>query len=246
MNTQVTTAIILAAGMGTRLRETGASLPKGFIRIGGERLIERSIRLLRAAGIKSIYIGTGYGADRYEGLKSRYPFITTVHNPEFAVSGSLFTFFQFRELLSEPVLLLESDLLFEPRAVTSLSDTAAANAILASGFTQSGDEVFIQRSASGMLENMSKNKSELIHCDCELVGITRIRPDLFQAMMNWAGQEFEAGRRQRHYEEALVQVARSLPVPVKVVDDLVWCEIDDASHMKRAMEVVYPKIQRMS
>ena len=38
----VTTAVILAAGLGTRLGELAQGLPKGFVELGGETLIARS------------------------------------------------------------------------------------------------------------------------------------------------------------------------------------------------------------
>jgi 2-aminoethylphosphonate-pyruvate transaminase len=242
MSTQVKTAVILAAGMGTRLKEAGQAMPKGFIRIDRVPIIERSIGLLRKSGITKIYIGTGYMAHYYEDLRPTYPFISTVHNPEFAVTGSLFTLYQFKNVLAEPFLLLESDLLFETRAVSAMCGSAKGSAILASGFTRSGDEVYIQRSASGRLENLSKRKADLTHCDCELVGINRITPETFKVMMDWAAREFEAGHIQKHYEEALVIASQESPIPVKVIEDLLWCEIDDASHLQRALEVVYPKI----
>ena len=55
-------AVILAAGMGTRLKSVFSDRPKGFVEIGGEGLIARSIRLLKARGIRagfSILGGSG-------------------------------------------------------------------------------------------------------------------------------------------------------------------------------------------
>ena len=39
-------AVILAAGMGSRISELSKEMPKGFIQINGETLIERSLKLL--------------------------------------------------------------------------------------------------------------------------------------------------------------------------------------------------------
>ena len=64
----VRTAVILAAGMGTRLGERTKHEPKGFIRIGDTPIIEQSIRKLLKAGINRIVIGTGYLAEAYERL----------------------------------------------------------------------------------------------------------------------------------------------------------------------------------
>ena len=58
-------AIVLAAGVGMRLRSVDDDRPKGLVEIGGETLIGRSIRLLRAAGIERITIVAGYRAESY-------------------------------------------------------------------------------------------------------------------------------------------------------------------------------------
>ena len=46
-----------------------------------------------------------------------------------------------------------------------------------------------------------------------------------------------------NYEDALVGVSTQHPIPVKVIEDLVWCEIGDEHHLKRALAKIYPKIK---
>ena len=50
-------AVILAAGLGSRIKEFSILKPKGFIEINGVSLIERSIKILIDEGISKIYIG---------------------------------------------------------------------------------------------------------------------------------------------------------------------------------------------
>ena len=52
-------AIILAAGVGSRMGKYTKSLPKGMIKINGKTLIERQILVLEAVGINNIMIVTG-------------------------------------------------------------------------------------------------------------------------------------------------------------------------------------------
>ena len=53
-------AIIIAAGMGTRLRPLTLSTPKPLIKIFGKPMIERNIEFLLEKGLKEIIIVTGY------------------------------------------------------------------------------------------------------------------------------------------------------------------------------------------
>ncbi len=67
----VRNAVILAAGMGIRIRGTIDTVPKGFISIDGETLIERSIRKMKQCGIESITIVTGHLSHYYDVLAQR-------------------------------------------------------------------------------------------------------------------------------------------------------------------------------
>ncbi len=75
----------------------------------------------------------------------------------------------------------------------------------------------------------------------ELVGITRISPPLYAAMLAAAEAHFRESLSME-YEHALVAGARVDPVACLLVGDLVWAEIDDARHLERAARQVYPRI----
>jgi 2-aminoethylphosphonate-pyruvate transaminase len=240
--TRVDTAVILAAGMGTRLKGHTQEKPKGFLEIDGDSLIERSIKHLLDHGVSRIVMGTGYFHEHFDELKDKFPGITTLRNVDYATTGSMYTLYVVRDLVKGPFLLLESDLLYDPAALNYLLSDKRSDIILASGKTNSGDEVYIQKSASGLLENMSKDRSQLKHISGELVGISKISPTLLTKMVNFASNHFSRGTTMMNYEDALVGASVEHDIFIKVVDDLAWCEIDDESHLHRAINLVYPKI----
>jgi NDP-sugar pyrophosphorylase family protein len=57
-------AILLAAGMGTRLDKYTKDLPKCLLNLAGKTLIERQVETLRAAGINDIVIIKGFMPDK--------------------------------------------------------------------------------------------------------------------------------------------------------------------------------------
>ena len=59
-------AVILAAGKGTRLRESDDSLPKPLTVVAGQPLITRTIMTLRDAGVRRVTVVTGFMADLVE------------------------------------------------------------------------------------------------------------------------------------------------------------------------------------
>lgn len=244
MSQTITTAVILAAGFGSRLKEKTSEQPKGFLPLEGISLIERSVTNLLNAGIESIIIGTGYLAEHYEAFARRYAQITTVHSPRYADTSSMETLYVMRELLKEDFLLLESDLLYEPSAIEHLVNRP--DTLLASGTTHSNDEVYIQTNAEGVLENLSKDARQLRSIDAELVGITAISAASYEKMCTLYAQQ---DNKKIDYEYLLVAVNEHHSPPpfhVKKVEDLVWCEIDDAQHLARAQHLILPNIKAKS
>lgn len=243
MDPNVTTAVILAAGLGSRLKGHTQYAPKGFIEVYGQSLIERSIVALLASGVSSIIIGTGYLHEHFDSLKEKYP-VTTFRSDDYATTGSMHTLFVLRQLIKGPFLLLESDLLYDRIAIDYLLEDPLHDIILASGMTDSGDEVFIQASSDNKLQQMSKDRSLLKHITGELVGISKLSLEILMRMVTFSEAQFNNGNRMLNYEDALVGVSGMHPVHVKVIEDLVWCEIDDDNHLSRALNLIYPKIRK--
>ncbi|MEJ7646875.1 MAG: phosphocholine cytidylyltransferase family protein [Chryseolinea sp.] len=245
--TAIRTAVILAAGMGTRLKDYTEERPKGFLEIDGSTLIDRSIKALLDHGITNIIIGTGHFHEQFDLLKGSYPGITTMRNVDYAVTGSMYTLYVVRELIKDSFLLLESDLLYDQAALDLLLLDAKKDIVLASSATNSGDEVYIQHSPKAFLENMSKDKTLLSHIDGELVGISKLSRAALNAMIAFAEPAFDRGSRKMNYEDAMVGAASNYNIFIKVIQDLAWCEIDDENHLARALATVYPKIlERMN
>lgn len=233
-------AVILAAGMGERLSNLLPGQPKGFLEIAGLPIIKRSIHQLKTAGIHDIVIVTGYASAYYENLARRHPEIRLVKNERYAVSGSLFSLYCAREYVQDAFLLLESDLVYETRALTELVSSPKPNAILMSGFTRSEDEVFIGTNGERVVR-LSKDRTELDHVTGELVGISKVSPDMFDAMIRYAESRFPQTLA-LHYEDGINGVTRRVPVFCHKIEDLVWAEIDTPAHLRRVEQTVLPRL----
>lgn len=241
----VTTAVILAAGCGTRLAGEVADRPKGMLRFGERPIIEESVASLADAGIRDVVLVTGHLAGQYrEFARGTNGLVRTVQNPRYADSGSMYSLYQARTLVRGPFLLLESDLVYEPRALAVLLDGPDEDAILVSGPTGAGDEVWVA-TESGRLAGMSKRRSELTGTIAgELVGITRVSAALFARLCGLAENEFGRTLMVDYETDALVAAGRQQRIACPVVPDLVWGEIDDSSQLARVRGTVYPELLR--
>ncbi len=231
--------------MGIRLEERGKLTPKGLICLGERSIIEESILQLLAEGIERIVIVTGHLAEQFEPLQKRYrQTVQLVHNPEFADSGSMYSLHCARHCVDEPFLLLEADLVYERRALTTCLESPGDNAMLLAGFSNTHDECFVE-TRSGRLVAISKNRESLgSEVTGELVGICKISRSLFSVMLDTADQRFRETRHLNYEMDWLAPAARHVSISCPMVEDLRWCEIDDETHLSHAQNEVYPLVRQ--
>ena len=232
----VKTAVIMAAGLGTRFGEQTELKPKGFIPFKGIPMVERSIQTLLDCGIERIIIGTGYHREYYEALAGKYRGIECVFSPRFAETNSMYTLWNCREAVGEDdFLLLESDLVFEKRAITGLMECSFESAMLITPVTKFQDQYYVQMNEHCELINCSVDK-DLIEPSGELVGIHKISNDFYRILCT----EYEKivdEKPKLGYEFQLLDVSqRIMPMNVLKLDNLQWYEIDDEQDMKYAEE----------
>lgn len=240
-NNKVNTAVILAAGMGTRLREVVGGKPKGLLEINGNEIMKQSLDRILKNGIEKIIMVTGYESDVYqETLKEQYPMIEYVQNPDYARTGSMHSLYLAKEKIEGNFLLFESDLLYENRCISVLLELEQEDAILLSGATQSGDEVYIY-GQNGLIELITKEAREELNKQGELVGISKISLPLYDKMCNYYHKEI-VFPSDFHYEDCLSGLAASIDVKYHLVEDIIWTEIDDPSHYERALKLILPRI----
>jgi choline kinase len=236
-------AVILAAGQGIRLRSTIDDRPKGLVEVAGEPLVARSLRLLRDAGIDEITLVVGHLSDQYVDFAREQAGVRIVTNPEYASTGSMASFARALDAgVSGDLLVLESDIIYESRALAAILAVGDDAATLVSGPTGAGDEVWVH-AVGDRLGAMSKCKADLPSSVGEFVGITRLSAAAAAAMREqFAGFVAVHGHGRMDYETgALVAIAQRRPVAVVVVEDLQWGEIDDQGQFDRVTSMQWPR-----
>lgn len=116
--------LILAAGMGKRLKALTADDTKCMVKVNGVPLIDRMLAQLDGLGLERIVIVVGYKAERLiehiKGLPVATP-ITYVANPDYASTNNIFSLgLAADELAADDTILLESDLIFEDGVLEDL------------------------------------------------------------------------------------------------------------------------------
>lgn len=230
----IKTAVIMAAGMGTRFGNLTESIPKGFIEAGGISMIERSIKTLIECGINRIIIGTGYHKEKYEALSEKYPQIECCFSPRYAETNSMYTLFNCQDIIgNEDFLLLESDLVFEKKAIASLLECPHPDVMLITPVIKFQDQYYVEYDKNHILTNCSVDKKTL-DAKGELVGIHKLSNRFYQVMCNDYAQKQEDKPKLGYEYELLYMSQNLMPVYVLNRTDLKWYEIDDIEDLKYA------------
>ncbi len=119
-------AIILAAGMGKRLKALTANNTKCMVKVNGVSLIERALKQLDDLGLERVVLVVGYHAEQLreyvESLDTRTP-IEWVYNQVYDKTNNIYSLYLASDYLeADDTLLLESDLIFEDGVLRELVD----------------------------------------------------------------------------------------------------------------------------
>jgi choline kinase len=236
MSQIITKAVILAAGMGLRMKEMGEEIPKGFIRLGKIPIIEHSLKALISCGINEIIIVTGHKGAYYESLKEAYPQIKTVENTKFSETGTMYSLWCAQDYIDSDFILLESDLVYAPGEIARILKVPFSDCLLLSGTTHAGDEVYVD-AIKNRVSLISKNRDQIKNLVGEYIGVAKISMHLYDKLKNTSEPQFDKSPKLSYDMDCLVQVASEHPIHFLRMDGLDWAEIDDLTQLERAQKV---------
>lgn len=240
----IRTAVIMAAGMGTRFGKFTELVPKGFVEVHGIPMVIQSIETLISCGIDRIIIGTGYRREVYESLSEKYQQVECCYSPRYTETNCLYTLWNCRELIgNDDFLMLDSDLIYEPKAILKLIECDYPSAILTTPVKKFQDSYYVEEDKKHRFVRWSKNYDELNACG-ELIGIHKLSNKFFREVC----REFEsdlAKNERSSYEPFFQKVSNSTcPIYILKVEDLVWYEIDDEADLKFAETEIHIEHKR--
>ena len=104
-------AIILCAGMGTRLKEWTEHMPKPLFRIHHKPIWEINIEFFIRQGIEDIVLVVGYKAEKFEYLKDKYKNINLqfIYNDKYDIYNSCYSMKIAQQQLNDDVFVLLGD-----------------------------------------------------------------------------------------------------------------------------------------
>lgn len=238
-------AIILAAGMASRLRPLTENTPKCLLKVGEKCLLQRSIDALASNGIRDFVIVTGYLHEMIEtfvaeqyGNKINVKFI---HNDVFDSTNNIYSLWLARpEAEGQEILLLDSDLLYDSRIITKVMESDADNVLTLIRHELGEEEMkVVLDHENGTIIEISKTCNPADAAG-ESLGIEKMGCRYTSALY----QELEPMMNEEHLENVFYEraferlIAKGHTYKVIDVTELFSCELDTVEDFENAKEKI--------
>ncbi len=236
-------AILLAAGVGSRIRPLTDDKPKSFIPVVGISIIERMLNAVVEVGMTEVGIVTGYRAEQVEAfIAEKFPQlkVTFMHNEKFEATNTGYSLLLTKEFVGDDSFIkFDADVVFETEVLKKLIDAPVPSALcIDKNINLEAEEVKVITDENNKVLQVGK-KLDPHASTGESIGIEKISADaakvLFaelEALMN------DQANWQEYYDDSYTTlVAKGCPMYAVDITGLKWVEIDTHEDYAKAQEM---------
>ncbi|WP_224333177.1 HAD-IIA family hydrolase [Haloprofundus halobius] len=237
------TAVILAAGIGSRLRPITLRKPKCSVTVDGTPILEYQLRAYAESGLDEVVVVAGYLSEKTralaEGVAAEYDAfsVTVVENEVYANTDNMYSLSLVEPLLDgEPFFLSNGDVVFDPEVVEQLAAADADSAIACDTSLFSEEAMKVTADDRDCISSISK---EYTDSEAHAVSIDLYRfsgafsAALFDEIERSVEQHGEYGGWTELAIDRLLKSGRFDVEPVDIAGAR-WVEIDDLDDLAAA------------
>lgn len=228
-------AIIPAAGWGQRLLPLTQSRPKGLVEVGSRPLLAYTLERLYEANVSAVVCVSGYCGDMLEhallGLERRPP-LHIVRNPHYATTNSIVSLALTIPWWDDDFLVLDSDILFTPRALQSLLACPGNGALIDTSRPPKdmGLKVTLR---DGRVRAMDKSLP-IERADGEFANLSRWTAAGGRQLAAAINRLLAQGRQDVLWERAIQDVAGVIAIDAIYTDASQWIEVNTPADLAAA------------
>jgi len=238
----ITTALLLAAGMGSRLAPLTQSAPKCLTMVNETCILDRLIASLNSHGFKRLVVVTGHLEDSIRNFledRAGSLVIEYVFSPRYKTTNNIYSLWMARNLINEPFLLIESDLVFDSSLLKEMvyPDRIAVASIKP---WLNGSTVTVNQShrVDAFHSDTSETSSRTKY---KTVNIYSFSLSSWYQVVNVLNAYIRAGRVNEYYEVIFREMVAQKSLSLKAIsfDGKPWYEIDTLEDLASA-ERLFP------
>lgn len=235
-------AVILAAGVGSRLKDETKDKPKALVDLNGRCLLFRQLDRLAAAGIASddVIVVGGYRIEQLEAaLRDNGFACKVVFNEQYEPWGNFYSVLVAeRELRGHAFLQLDGDVVLDEKILPALL-AAPGEALLVTdpAAVLDDDAMKVQLDDHGIVVGLDKVKVDITKCVGEYIGVTKLSAAAGEAVFRELSKFKDDGLLHEYYDHSYERLSRRGEVPFGVFmlsAEMPWREIDDDADLRDA------------
>ena len=249
-------AIILAAGMGKRLKELTQDNTKCMVKVCGETLIERMLKQQDRLGLKRIVIVVGYQGDKLIDFISTLDIKTPIEfidNPIYDKTNNIYSLSLAKDkLLEDDTLLFESDIIFEDSVLDALVEDPRPTLALVDKYEGWMDGTCVRlNDEDEIVEFIPGKKFDFNRVsDCyKTVNIYKFSRDFASSAYVPFLEAYQKALGENEYYEQVLRVIAMLDnseLRAKRLNGEKWYEIDDVQDLDVATSIFAPDEEKLS
>lgn len=243
-------AIILAAGMGKRLKELTQNNTKCMVRVNGITLIDRMLHQIERLHLSRIIIVVGYEKQKlidYIGTLEIQTPIVYINNPIYDKTNNIYSLALAKDwMLKDDTLLLESDLIFENSVLDALVSDPRETLALVDKYEAWMDGTCVKLGIDDTIEAFvpgKKFKFSEIKDYYKTVNLYKFSKHFSETHYVPFLDAYQAALGQNEYYEQVLRVITMLDDPAikaKRLEGQRWYEIDDIQDLDIAESIFTP------
>jgi choline kinase len=231
-------AVILAAGIGSRLRPLTDDRPKALVSVGDGTILSRAVDALAGAGVERLVVASGYREDALRRALTNAPFEVIYRaNPRYDSTQNSVSLALCRDALEgEAFYRLDGDVVFDPEILARLDAEPASIATMVDFERHLDEEAMKVEIGAGSRTIRAFGKGiPLSRSAGESIGIERISGAAAKPLFDALDSAVNAGETQLYYEDVYSRlIAAGMDAVAIDVRGLRWCEIDSAEDLEHA------------
>jgi len=233
------TAVVCAAGVGSRLLPLTEDFPKTLVPIMDKTIIEYILDALSDCGVSEVVIVVGYKADMVKnklGTSYKNCKITYIYNIDYAITNNIYSLWLARHEITDGMVFFNGDIVFNKNILGQILDSEYPDSLVVDSQIEISDDAM----------KVHVNEDKVVEIGKQIVkppsgwaiGIYRLSKESTGTYFDLAEKLFDEGQKNISFVVPLQQMASDKSFMAVSTSGYGWAEIDDREDYEIAKKQV--------